>query len=95
MFLFKRKPKPAVEDETSSEAGEPAGEVVADVAEPAEEPEPVRRVKQQNIKASDDCCTAFAAIAKALGMTKGQLFEDMVAERLEQLQRQGVSVELA
>ena len=49
MFLFKRKPKPAVEDETFSEAGEPDREVAADIAEPAEEPEPVRRIKQQNI----------------------------------------------
>ena len=66
-----------------------------DFVEPAEEPEPVRRVKQQNIKVSEDCCAAFAAIAKALCMTKAQLFEDMVAERLEQLQRQGVKVETA
>jgi hypothetical protein len=38
---------------------------------------------------------AFAAIARALGMTKAELFEDLVAERLEMLRRRGVSVELA
>ncbi len=95
MFLFRRKPKPAVEDETFPEAGEPDREVAADIAEPGEELEPVRRVKQQNIKASEDCSMAFAAIAKALGMTKAELFEDMVVERLELLRQQGVKVELA
>jgi hypothetical protein len=95
MFLFKRKSKPAVEDETVPEEVEAAEEVAADIAELAEEPEPVRRVKQQNIKASEDCIIAFAAIAKALGRTKAELFEDMVVERLEALQRQGVSVDLA
>ena len=70
-----------------------AREVAVDKAERAEEPEPVRILKQQNIKASEDCCAAFAAIAKALCMTKSQLFEDMVAERLEHLQRQGIQVE--
>ena len=58
--------------------------------EPAE---PIRRMKQQNIKASEDCYAAFAAIAKALGMTKAELFEDMVAERFEALRRQGVKLE--
>ena len=57
------------------------------------EPEPVRRIKQQNIKASEDCCATFAAIAKAQGITRSELFEDMVAARLEELQRQGVRVE--
>ena len=60
-----------------------------------ESAEPVRRVKQQNIKASEDCCETFAKIARAQGMTKAELFEDMVAERLEALRRQGVSVALA
>jgi hypothetical protein len=95
MFLFKRKSKPAVEDETVPEEVEAAEEVAAGIAELAEEPELVRRVKQQNIKASEDCIIAFAAIAKALGRTKAELFEDMVVERLEALQRQGVSVDLA
>ena len=93
MFLFKRKPKPAVEDETFPEAGEPAVEVAADIAESAEEPEPVRRMKQQNIKASEDCCALFNALAKAQGMTKAELFEDMVVERLDTLRRQGMDVE--
>ena len=95
MFLFKRKPKPTVEDETFPEAGEPDREVAADIAEPGEEPEPVRRVKQQNIKASEDCCALFHALAMAQGMTKAELFEDMVVERLELLRQQGVKVELA
>ena len=60
-----------------------------------EELEPVRRMKQQNIKASEDCCALFHALAMAQGMTMAELFEDMVVERLEVLRRQGVSVELA
>ncbi|MGA9546197.1 MAG: hypothetical protein WBS14_00715, partial [Rhodomicrobium sp.] len=40
-----------------------------------------------------DCCLAFDAIAKALDMSKAQLFEDMVAERLDMLRRQGTDVE--
>ena len=51
-------------------------------AEPAE---PVRRMKQQNIKASEDCCAALRAIAEALDMSKAELFEDMVAGKLEEL----------
>ncbi|MGA9266729.1 MAG: hypothetical protein WCF79_02580 [Rhodomicrobium sp.] len=93
MFLFKRKPKPVAEDVTIAEADAPAGIIEADPIEPAEEREPVRRVKQQNIKASEDCCLAFDAIAKALDMSKAQLFEDMVAERLDMLRRQGTDVE--
>jgi hypothetical protein len=90
LSLFKRKPKSAVEAEPNEEL------VELEIAEPAGAAEPVetvRRMKQQNIKASEDCCAAFAAIATALDMTKAQLFEDMVAERLEQLQRQGIQVE--
>jgi hypothetical protein len=52
--------------------------------------EPTRRMRQQNIKASEDCCAAFAAIAEAQGISKAALFEDMVAERLEAMQRRGV-----
>ncbi len=51
--------------------------------------EPVRRSRQQNIKVSEDCSAAFAALAKAQGMSKSALFEDMVAERLETARRQG------
>jgi hypothetical protein len=56
--------------------------------------EPVKRGKQQNIKASEDCCATFAALARAQGMSRSALFEDMVAERLEMLQRQGIRIEL-
>jgi len=88
LSLLKRKPKfeapaPVIEIEP----------VVETVALAEAEPEPVRRIKQQNIKASEDCCATFAAIAKAQGITKSELFEDMVAARLEELQRQGVRVE--
>ena len=38
---------------------------------------------------------AFDAIARALCISKAALFEDMVAERLEALERQGVKVEVA
>jgi hypothetical protein len=54
----------------------------------------VRRARQQNIKVSDDCAATFAAIADAQGFSKAALFEDMVAERLQQLERQGVKVNL-
>ena len=58
-------------------------------------PETVRRTRQQNIKVSDDCAAAFAALAEAQGLSKSALFEDMVAERLEALQRQGVKLEVS
>jgi hypothetical protein len=48
---------------------------------------PVRRNRQQNIKVSEDCAAAFAELAKAQGISKAALFEDMVAERLETLGR--------
>jgi hypothetical protein len=93
LSVFKRKTKSVVEDEAIVEAAAPAEAIEAEFIEPAEEPEPVRRDKQQNIKASEDCSLAFAAIAKALCMTKAELFEDMVVERLENLRRHGVNVE--
>jgi len=54
--------------------------------------EPIKRTRQQNIKVSDDCSAAFAALAEAQGISKASLFEDMVAERLEALQRRGFEV---
>jgi hypothetical protein len=54
----------------------------------------VRRARQQNIKVSEDCAAAFAAIAEAQGFSKAALFEDMVAERLQQLERQGMKVSI-
>ena len=59
-------------------------------AEPA-----VRRNRQQNIKVSEDCSVAFAALAEAYGLSKAGLFEDMVAERLEAAQRQGFALKIA
>ena len=88
LSLFKAKPKAAV-------PAEPLANFEAVDCVEVEPVEHVRRMKQQNIKASEDCSMAFAAIAQALGMTKAELFEDMVVERLEALQRQGVSVDLA
>jgi len=87
LSLFKSKPKAAVQAE-SIEQAEPVESIEAEPAEP------VRRMKQQNIKASEDCIIAFGAIAKALGRTKAELFEDMVAERLESLRREGVQLEV-
>jgi len=55
---------------------------------------PLRRRKQQNIKVSGDCALAFAALSKAEGLSKAALFEDMVAERLESVQRRGVKLEV-
>ncbi len=57
--------------------------------------EPVRRTHQQNIKVSEDCSAAFAALAEAQGISKAALFEDMVAERLETAQRRGFELGLA
>ncbi len=54
--------------------------------------EPVQRNRQQNIKVSEDCSLAFAAIAEAQGISKAALFEDMVAERLEMLRRRGITL---
>ncbi len=56
--------------------------------------EPARRNRQQNIKASEDCSAAFAALAEAYGLSKSALFEDMVAERLELARRQGIRLRL-
>jgi hypothetical protein len=95
LSMFKRKPKPVAEDVTIAEADAPTEIIEADFVEPVEEPEPVRRVKQQNIKASEECCALFDALARAQGMTKADLFEDMVVERSETLQRRGVKVETA
>ncbi len=54
----------------------------------------VRRNRQQNIKVSEDCSVAFAALAEAYGLSRAALFEDMVAERLETAQRQGIKLEV-
>ncbi|MGB0085332.1 MAG: hypothetical protein WBP94_08185 [Rhodomicrobiaceae bacterium] len=56
--------------------------------------EPAKRNCQQNIKVSKDCATHFVALAKAQGMSRAELFEDMVAARLEELQRSGMKVEI-
>jgi hypothetical protein len=82
---------PPVEAEPVEEKVEPEIAKFAKTEEPAET---ARRMKQQNIKASADCCALFDALARALGMTKADLFEDMVAERFETLQRQGVKVQV-
>jgi hypothetical protein len=57
--------------------------------------EPAKRDRQQNIKVSLDCSAAFAALAEAQGMTKAAFFEDMVAERLEAAQRQGLALKVS
>ncbi len=58
-------------------------------------PEPMKRTRQQNIKVSEDCSDAFAALAEAQGISKAALFEDMVAERLETAQRRGLELGLS
>ena len=55
---------------------------------------PVRRARQQNIKVSKDCAAHFAAIAAAQGFSKAGLFEDMVEERRQLLERQGVKLSI-
>ena len=94
LSLFKSKPKAEVDDEAIAEAALPVVDVAAERVEAAGQPEPVRRIKQQNIKASEECCTLFDALARAQGMTKADLFEDMVVERQETLLRQGIQVEV-
>ena len=96
LSMFKRKPKPEIEIEGEPIAEATASEEIieADIVEPAEEPEPVRRIKQQNIKASEECCALFDALARAQGMTKADLFEDIVVERQETLLRQGIQLEV-
>jgi hypothetical protein len=71
---------------------EQAPETAAAVPSIAPAP-PVRR-SQQNIKVSKDCAPTFAAIAEAQEFTKAELFEDLVAERLQQLERQGVKLSI-
>jgi len=87
LSLLKRKPKPPVEVEPLA---------IIECPIPASEPEfavePMRRMKQQNIKVTEDVGVAFDAIAKALGISKAALFEDMVAERLEALRLQGIEL---
>jgi hypothetical protein len=62
------------------------------VMQPESAESPLRRNRQQNIKVSEDCSVAFAALAEAQGISKAALFEDMVAERLEAAQRQGLAL---
>ncbi len=83
LSLLIRKPKPPA-------LAEPAP------AEPVElhPAEPVRRDRQQNIKVSEDCSAAFAALARAQGISRAALFEDMVAERLATVERQGMKLRI-
>ncbi len=83
LSLLIRKPKPPA-------LVEPAP------AEPVElhPAEPVRRDRQQNIKVSEDCSAAFAALARAQGISRAALFEDMVAERLATVERQGMKLRI-
>jgi hypothetical protein len=48
-----------------------------------------RRNKQKNLKASPACIAAFAHIAHVSHMSEAALFEDMVAQRWEELRRAG------
>jgi hypothetical protein len=48
-----------------------------------------RRNRQKNLKASPACIAAFAHLAKVAHMSEAALFEDMVAQRWEDLQRSG------
>ena len=44
-----------------------------------------RRNQQKNLKASPACIAAFAHLAKLSHMSEAALFEDMVAQRWEEL----------
>jgi hypothetical protein len=49
----------------------------------------VRRNRQKNVKASPACIAAFGHIAKISGLSEAALFEDLVAQRWEELRRSG------
>jgi hypothetical protein len=53
-----------------------------------------KRDRQQNIKVSEDCSAAFAALARAQGISKAALFEDMVAERWAMAEQQGMRLRI-
>lgn len=91
LSLFKRKAEPQAEAAPAPALPAPAPDPAL-AGEPGEE---VRRNRQQNIKVSDDCALLFAALAKAQGLSKAALFEDLVAARFEDLRRQGVQVEIS
>ena len=48
-----------------------------------------RRNRQKNLKASPACIAAFAHLANVSHMSEAALFEDMVAQRWEELRRSG------
>ena len=48
-----------------------------------------RRNRQKNLKASPACIAAFAHLAKVSHMSEAALFEDMVAQRWEELRKSG------
>lgn len=48
------------------------------------------RDRQVNVKATADCLKVFDALAGASRMTKAELFEDMIAARLAELQARGL-----
>jgi hypothetical protein len=83
LSLLKRKPKT------------PVMIVPPQAPEPQKPEPPVRRNRQQNIKASKDCAVAFAALAEAYGLSKAALFEDMVAERLEAAEAQSFALKVS
>jgi azurin len=89
LSLFKRKAEPQAEAAPALSAPAAGPELVREPADDA------RRNRQQNIKVSDDCALLFAALAKAQGLSKAALFEDLVAARFEELRRQGVQVEIS
>jgi len=92
LSFLKRKPEPSMPVEAARAlvgCDQQASQPVPPAPHPA-----AKRNRQENIKVSDDCAAAFAAMAKARGISKAALFEDLVAERLESLQRRGVKIEV-
>jgi hypothetical protein len=107
LSFLKRRMEPETSVDTlplpvgcDQQASQPAGGACLALQDEQVSPAPLeadadaRRNRQQNIKVSDDCAAAFAAMAKALGLSKAALFEDLVAERLDELQRRGVRIEV-
>jgi hypothetical protein len=92
LSFLKRKPEPSMPVEATpvlAGCDRQALQQVPPTPQPA-----AKRNRQENIKVSEDCAAAFAAMAKALDLSKAALFEDLVAERLEELQRRGVRIEV-
>ena len=88
LSLLKRKPKPHVEEKPVAliECPTPA-------LEPELAAEPMRRMEAAKHQSHGRCRHRLRRDRQGACISKAALFEDMVAERLEALQSQGVTIE--